>query len=174
VHKKKSDCLIEDNDMKRNEIITALRTYFKVSDLVCPHAYKAFGERAWQFLDTEYLHTLLVIRTQILKAGMTCNNYNDPNRSATVAPFTQRGLRCNICQLVIDKSKANTAYLSAHVTGAGGDFDTKGMTAESARLRIQTYSHLLPYPIRMEARVSWLHFDVYDSGTGEPVTMFSA
>jgi len=154
--------------MTRGEIIEALRAYFKIADLVCPHTYKAFGERAWQFLDTEYLHTLLVIRRDILKAAMTCNNYG------TGGQWTQRGLRCNICQLVTDKTRANVPYLSAHVTGAAGDFDTKGISAEAARLRIQANSNLLPYPVRMEAGVNWLHFDVYDTGNGQQVTMFNS
>jgi hypothetical protein len=44
--------------------------------------------------------------------------------------------------------------------GKAGDFTVQGMTAEEARRRIKDNAHLLPYPLRMEAGVSWLHFDV--------------
>ena len=136
--------------MTRKEIITQLSDYFDIKELVCKHTYAAFGQRAWQFLDTEYLHCLLIIRRDILGVPMTCN-YGDK---------TQRGLRCNLCQIVQDKTKTGKIYLSAHVNGAGSDFDARGMTAEEVRRAIEQKADILPYPIRMEARVTWLHFDV--------------
>jgi hypothetical protein len=69
----------------------------------------------------------------------------------------QRGLRCNLCQLVKEK---DVVYLSPHPLGKAGDFTVVGMTAEEARKRIKEMQHLLPCPIRMEKGVSWLHFDV--------------
>ena len=133
--------------MTRQEIIEALSEFFDVKELVCPHTYKKHGEASWQFLDTDYLHALLVIRADILKAPMTCNNGST---------YTQRGLRCNVCELVKEK-KSN--YLSAHVLGRGGDFSVKGMTAEQAREKIKMYEYLLPCHIRLEDGVSWLHID---------------
>lgn len=138
--------------MTRKEIITQLSEYFDIKELVCKHTYAAFGQRAWQFLDTEYLHCLLIIRRDILGVSMTCNS----------GGRNQRGLRCNLCQIVQDKTKAGKIYLSAHVNGAGGDFDARGMTAEEVRRAIEQKADILPYPIRMEAGVTWLHFDVYD------------
>ena len=154
--------------MTRGEIIEALKGYFDIKDLVCQHTWKNWGEKSWQFLSTEYLHTLLIVRRDILKSAMTCNNWS------AGGSFSQRGLRCNICQIVIDKTKSFQSYLSAHVTGNGGDFDVKGMSAEAARLRIQSMSAPLLYQIRLEADVNWLHFDVYDSGSGEEVTVFKS
>lgn len=69
----------------------------------------------------------------------------------------QRGLRCNICPLVADK---HTVYLSSHILGKAGDFTVDGMTAGEAREKIKKQAHLLPYAIRMEKDVSWLHIDV--------------
>lgn len=133
--------------MTRAEILTAIRPYFDIQELVCDHTYSRFGEQAWQFLDTDYLHCLLVIRRDILNAPMWCN----------VEGKTQRGLRCNRCAIVRGKS---SVYLSAHVLGKAGDFDVTGMTAEEVRQKIKENASLLPCPIRMEAGVSWLHFDV--------------
>lgn len=132
--------------MTRDEIITQLRKYFQISELVCDHVFSAWGQRAWQFLDTTYLHNLLVIRRDILQVPMTCNH----------AGSNQRGLRCNRCQLVREKAKP---YLSSHVLGRAGDFTVQGMTAQEARSRIRNNAHLLPYPLRMEGGVSWLHID---------------
>lgn len=131
----------------RLQTIEQLREFFSVSELVCPHTYKRWGEQSWQFLSTDYLRCLLAIRRDILQAPMTCNNGST---------LTQRGLRCNRCDLV--RSKKNP-YLSAHVLGMAGDFTVSGMTAEQARQRIKTYAYLLPCPIRIEGGVSWLHFD---------------
>lgn len=147
--------------MTRTEIIKELKVYFKIEDLVCPHCFKKFGEKSWQFLDTEYLHTILVVRRDIVQEPMFCNGDG----------FTQRGLRCNLCQLVRDKTNAGTIYLSAHVNGAGGDFSSPKISAEAMRQKIKAKKDLLPYNIRIEKSVNWLHIDCYD--TGEKVSEFN-
>lgn len=133
--------------LDREQIIRDLHKYFQIRELVCNHTYSKWGERAWQFLDTDYLACLLVIRRDILQLPMTCNHNG----------ATQRGLRCNLCQIVKDKDKL---YLSSHLFGKAGDFTVNGITAQEARSRIRNMAHLLPCPIRMEGGVSWLHFDV--------------
>lgn len=131
----------------RDEIIRELHRYFQVRELVCDHTFSKWGERSWQFLDTDWLHCLLIIRRDILQAPMVCNT--DEAR--------QRGLRCNRCELVRGKG---SVYLSSHILGKAGDFTVKGMTAQEARTRITNNAHLLPCPIRLEGGVNWLHFDV--------------
>lgn len=131
----------------RKETINALKGYFKVRELVCDHTYNKWGEQSWQFLDTEWLQTLLVLRKDILQTGMICNN----------SSMHQRGLRCNMCNLVSTKQRV---YLSAHVLGKAGDFTVVGMTADEARKKVVERAELLPYPVRMEEGVSWLHIDV--------------
>ena len=133
--------------MTRDQIIKELHQYFQVKELVCDHTFPKWGERSWQFLNTQYLHCLLIIRRDILQVPMTCNHEG----------AYQRGLRCNLCQLVKEK---RTVYLTSHAFGMAGDFTVKGMTAEMARRRIIDMQHLLPCPIRLEGGVNWLHFDV--------------
>lgn len=133
--------------MTREEIINEIKKYFKASELVCDHTFRKWGESSWQFLDTDYLHCLLVIRRDILGVSMTCNSTTQ----------SQRGLRCNMCQLVNSKK---VVYLSSHVLGKAGDFTVKGMTAEAARKKIKENSSKLPCNVRVEEGVSWLHFDV--------------
>lgn len=133
--------------MKRETILRNVRKFFDIDELVCNHTAAKWGDRAWQFLDTDYLHALLIIRRDILKAPMWCNS----------STLHQRGLRCNLCELVAGK-KVN--YLSAHILGKAGDFTVEGMTAEEARQRIKANAHLLPCNIRLEGGVSWLHIDV--------------
>lgn len=148
--------------MTRDEIITELRRFFKVRELVCDHTHSQWGERSWQFLDTDYLACLLVIRRDILKAPMVCNH----------STASQRGLRCNRCPMVQEKT---TPYLSSHVLGQAGDFTVQGMTAQEARSQIRNNANLLPYPLRMEGGVSWLHIDTLPQyGITSKVYEFSA
>lgn len=132
--------------MERRQIIAELRQFFDIEELVCSHALEEWGEASWQFLNTDYLHTLLVIRRDILQAPMTCN----------YSLLRQRGLRCNMCPLVQEKE---SLYLSSHLFGKAGDFTVKCMTAEEARQKIRQNAHLLPHPIRIEEGVTWLHID---------------
>lgn len=147
--------------MTRDDIIRDIRKFFHVSELVCDHTHSRWGERSWQFLDTDYLHALLIIRRYILQVPMTCNHDG----------AHQRGLRCNMCELVKGKTRN---YVSSHILGKAGDFTPKGMTAEQARQRIKANAHLLPCPIRLEAGVEWLHFDVLPQyGVTEKVYEFT-
>lgn len=146
--------------MTRQQIITEVKKYFKIEELVCNHIYDKWKDVAWQFLDTDYLHALLVIRKDILKSPMTCNHDS----------AKQRGMRCNRCELVRHKP---SVYLSAHILGKAGDFTVSRMTAEEARQKIKSNAHLLPCNIRIEGGVSWLHIDVLpQSGVTQKVYEF--
>ena len=146
--------------MTRSEIITQLRAVFTVSELVCPHTFARFGERSWQFFDTNTLNTLLVLRREILRVPLIINN----------GESTQRGLRCNLCSIVKGQKKQ---YLSAHLMGKGFDVVSNEMTAQEMRDKIFDNADKLPVPIRIEDGVSWLHFDTFDPSNGKnKVTFF--
>lgn len=142
--------------------------YFKVKELVCKHVYNKYGEDAAMFLDDKLIETLNVIREKILKAPMIVNDWHNGGG------FTQRGFRCNICQIPKSKTDINRMYLSAHTLGKAVDCSVQGMTAEQARKKIIENKDLLPYPIRLEDGVSWVHIDVYNNGKGEKVYLFKA
>ena len=147
--------------MNREDILREVGKFFSIEELVCSHTFAKWGIRSWQFLDTDFLRCLLVIRRDILQVPMTCNYKG----------ATQRGLRCNRCELVREKKNV---YLSSHILGKAGDFTCAGLTAEEARKRIRTMQNLLPCPIRLEDGVSWLHFDVLPQyGIDEKVYGFS-
>ena len=147
--------------MTRKEIIEQLKQYFDLSELVCPHIIKRFGDTAWMFLSTQILHTLLVLRTEILNKPLIINH--DSAR--------QRGMRCNLCSMVKNK---NVAYESAHCNGMGFDITVVGMTAEDARTEIKKYAGKLPYPVRLEEDVTWLHIDCYDPCNDKFINTFKA
>lgn len=147
--------------MTREEIINEVKKYFRIGELVCDHIYAKFGDRAWMFLSTDLLHTILVLRTQILNMPMIVNT----------SSMKQRGMRCNMCPLVKGKS---SAYVSAHLLGRGIDFTVNGKTAEQVRQLIKQNADKLPCNIRLEEGVNWIHTDTYDYNAKSKVTMFKA
>lgn len=150
--------------MTRSEIIKELSRYFDLSELVCPDVLKKYGEQAWRFFDTALLHTLLVVRRDILKVPLYANDG---------VSFTQRGLRCNLCELNLNKTDSRNLYMSAHSLGKAVDMVSPKMTAQQMRDKIAEKADLLPYNVRIERDVSWLHIDTYDAGNGEKITYFN-
>lgn len=147
--------------MTRNELITEVKKNFKLKELVCPHCVNTYGDKAWQFLSTELLSTIYVLRNEVIKKPMIVNNGTT---------FTQRGLRCNVCELV--KSK-NTPYMSAHALGKAIDFHVNGMEAEEVRQLIKKNIDKFEYPIRLEEGVNWCHCDVYTLDSNEKLVTFT-
>jgi len=145
--------------MTRQELIQKIKEYFDLRELVCEHTYNAFGEKSWQFFDRDFLEMLLVLRRDIIAAPMTVNNWHLGGQ------FSQRGFRCNICQLTRSKTLKNQIYLTSHANGAAIDFDAKGMTAEHVRAKVKANAVKLPCNVRMESKVTWAHIDVYDTGS---------
>ena len=101
--------------------------FFSVKELVCKHVYERYGENAAMFLDEKLIETLNVIREQILCAPMTVNNWHAGGN------FTQRGLRCNICELVKSKTDAGKLYLSAHMLGKAVDCNVEKPAGSSSQ-----------------------------------------
>ena len=154
--------------MTKAQIIEALKPYFDAKQLVCPHTYARHGERSWLFLQTPLLHTLLVLRTDILNVPLLCNNW-----AKVGGQYSQRGLRCNLCEEVKRKyTDIGVVYLSAHTQGLAVDLTSSKMTAEEMRQKIYAAADRLPYPVRIEEGKSWLHIDCYDTATGKKITTF--
>ena len=138
----------------RNKLIQELKKYFRVQELVCNHCYTKFGELSWQFLSTELLSILYTLRVDIFKKPITINTWHNSGQ------FSQRGLRCNMCQLVKNK---NSVYLSAHCLGKAIDFNVQGLTNEQVHNIIKQNIDKFEYNIRLESIESaptWCHIDV--------------
>ena len=150
--------------MDRNEILLQVKKYFGIEELVCKDVANKWGERAWDFLDTDLLHILLVLRRDILKTSLVCNDYKWGGKN------TQRGLRCNRCELVRTKT---TPYLSMHIFGKAVDLVSKNMTASKMRELIKANANLLPCKVRVEDGVTWLHIDT-NNHTENKIQLFKA
>jgi len=132
--------------------------YFKVYELVCPKVYNKFGFIALQFFDEKLLVTIDWIRETLNKPIIINNWFSGGN-------FDERGLRCIQCSIVRDKCLSGQVYVSPHILGKAVDFDVEGMKAEEVRKWLILNRDSIPYPIRLENNVSWVHLDVEDNGT---------
>ena len=167
--------------------------HFDLQELICPHVYYKFGEMAWQFLDQKQLILMDWIRDQL--GAIFVNNwyyeyldstfvkyirnsilenkpifaFSEPSYPDTL--FSQRGLRCNICGLNYVKTQAGIIYVSPHFLGKADDYDVQGMVAEEVRQWILAHQNDLPYPIRFEKGVTWVHMDCEEAITGEKVQL---
>ena len=138
-----------------------------VKEIVCPHMYEKYGDNAIKFVDPMLIQVLDVIRNKILKCPITINN----------GVWKQRGFRCNICQLVADKTKAGKMYLSGHNLGKAIDFSCKIYTVQQVHDLIKKNANLLPCKIRLESPLdasSWVHFDIMNYGQKDKVYVFRA
>lgn len=138
-----------------------------VKELVCPHIYAKWGDKAIRFIDPNIISVIDIIRNKILKRPIRINNNT----------WKQRGMRCNLCQLVADKTKKQQAYLSSHVLGKGLDFDCPGLTVPQVHELIKKNADLLPCKIRLESPIdapTWVHVDIMTQGQKEKVYVFKA
>lgn len=138
-----------------------------VKEIVCPHMYEKYGDNALRFVDPILIEVLDVIRNKILKCPITINN----------GTWKQRGFRCNICQLVADKTKAGKMYLSGHNLGKAIDFSCKTYTVQQIHDLIKKNANLLPCKIRLESPTdapTWVHVDIMTYGQKYKVYVFRA
>lgn len=155
--------------MKRDKLIKEIKKYFQLKELVCPHCVNTFGDNAWQFISTELLSIIYTLRTKIIKKPMIINSYNNN--------LTQRGLRCNICQLCKDKTDSNRIYVSSHSLGKAIDFTVNDISAKEIRNLIRSNIDQFEYPIRLESDESaptWVHIDTFTLNEDIKIKEFDA
>lgn len=142
--------------MTRDEIIKEVSKFFDIRELVSENVYKKFGVSAWKVFDTDLLNTILVLRRDILKVPLICNNWKNGGQ------LSQRGFRENTCQIVSEKTKGGVTYISAHSIGKGIDLSSGKMSADDMRKKIAANAKLLPCNVRIESAKlapTWLHID---------------
>lgn len=167
--------------------------YFDIEELVCPHVFYKFGETAFQFLDPRQL--ILIDWLRVKMGPGFVNNWHElfkdsdfikyiAGRMKAKQPIVEadipaapkglldeRGLRCHLCDSVKKKTKAGVLYASPHITAQADDIDFQGRLAEEVRQFLIKNRNILPFPIRIEAGVSWVHMDCRE--TTEKVFVFN-
>ena len=163
------------NHLTRKELIEKLKEFFDIRELVCPDVFNKFGESSWQFFDRDFLESLLILRVDVICVPMFINNWHRwRNKELDGERFTQRGLRCNICELVASKTKKGILYMTSHANGGGFDFTTAKFSAQECRDKIKAKANMFPCKVRCEKDVTWIHFDIYDNlGTEDMYSEFN-
>ena len=102
-------------------------------------------QKGWSLLDNKLLETIDVVR-DIIGLPLICNTWfqNGERRNS--------GYRSAGCTVGAAKSQ--------HKLGKAVDLICSKMSAEDMRRKIIQHQDKLPYPIRMEDDVNWLHIDV--------------
>lgn len=142
--------------------------YFELYELLPPEVFtyddmiakEKHLQKGWKYLTHELLITIDVVR-EIIGYPLICNTwYQDGNRRYC-------GWRPRNCLI--------GAAFSQHKEGNAVDLICPNMTAEQMRQRIKENQDKLPYPIRIEDKVSWLHLDLKDIDyKGEKIYFFNA
>jgi hypothetical protein len=131
---------------------------FDPQEIFCPHVLLKYGDvDCWWRLDQKAVDALHWLREGIGKR-VFINNYH------LGGDDDQSGVRCNLCQLVRNKTDVNETYASAHVLWKAFDLSVEGMDAEEVRRWIHDNKDTLPHNIRLEKDVPWVHIDVIDTG----------
>lgn len=117
-------------------------------------------QQGWALLDTKLLETIDVIR-DIIGLPLICNTwFQNGNRKYS-------GYRTVGCTI--------GALKSQHKEGKAVDLICSKMSAEDMRQKIIANQDRLPYPIRIEDGVSWLHIDIKDMDyKGKKIYLFKA
>lgn len=117
-------------------------------------------QKGWALLDTRLLETIDVIR-DIIGYPLICNTwFQNGNRKYS----GYRAVGCTI-----------GALKSYHKEGKAVDLICSKMSAEDMRQKIIANQDRLPYPIRIEDGVSWLHIDTKDMDyKGKKIYLFKA
>ena len=137
--------------------------YFGIKELVSPVVYKQWGEQAWMFFQPDVLQDLLTIR----------ESWNSPiiiNNWGTGGNLRQCGLRSNLDDLVLEKSRKDLLYLSFHTMGKAFDLHDKlgrnqKLWEHSKQLitnnKLKTFTRLEDY----KKTNGWVHIDSANTDT---------
>ncbi len=121
--------------------------HFKIYELVDRVTYQLYGDKAWELLHPDLIHSVNGVR-DFLQVPVTVNSWYGGG------PYQYRGYRNENCPV-----GAKNSY---HKRGMAADFNAKGLTAEEVRQAIkdnQDDPRLIKI-MRMEDEVSWVHIDL--------------
>lgn len=142
--------------------------YFEIYELIPREVFRLEDMRnkdkhmqpGWSYLDERLLITIDAIR-EIIGKPLICNTwFQDGNRENC-------GYRTSGCTI--------GALKSQHKLGRAVDLICPYMSAEEMRQKIKKDEDKLPFPIRIEDGVSWLHVDVKEMDyKGKKIYFFKA
>lgn len=123
---------------------------FKPEELVSKKHFETFSNKSdiYELFDDKLKAVIEWLRNELDKPFIA----NDWSYSKAAKVYNYRGYRWTDCK--------EGAPNSAHKQGMAIDIIIKGMTAKEFRIWIKEHANELPFPIRVEDGVSWVHIDV--------------
>ena len=132
--------------------------WFKLYELLPPETYKD-EEHGWEILCDELKQTIDFCR-DLFKMPLTINDWKNKGHRQYC------GFRAKTCPV--------GAKFSAHKQGMAADIISPKLSAKDMRKMLHENADKLPYKVRLEANVSWLHIDVRTDGQTEKIREFKA
>lgn len=129
--------------------------YFKIQELVCPHVYKKYGDKAWEFFNKEFLKDLDTIR-EVLEVPIVINNWH------IKGSYKESGNRCQLCSIVAKKIVNKELNMSMHNLYQAFDLKPKGLEIKKAVEMVMDNVHRFKVIKRIENpdyTLTWLHID---------------
>ncbi|MGL5593077.1 MAG: hypothetical protein ACRDDH_03985 [Cetobacterium sp.] len=129
--------------------------YFKIQELVCPHVYKKYGDKAWEFFSEELLKDLDTVR-EVLGVTIIINNWHIEGQ------YKESGNRCPFCSIVAKKIANKELNMSMHNLYQAFDLKSKGLDIKKAVEMIMDNVHRFKVIKRIENpdhTPTWLHID---------------
>ncbi|MGL5023737.1 MAG: hypothetical protein ACRC5S_10565 [Cetobacterium sp.] len=129
--------------------------YFKIQELVCPHVYKKYGDKAWEFFNEDFLKDLDTVR-EVLGVPIIINNWHIKGQ------YKESGNRCPFCSIVAKKIANKELNMSMHNLCQAFDLKPKGLEIKKAIDMIMDNVHRFKVIKRIENpdhTPTWLHID---------------
>lgn len=132
--------------------------HFRIQELVPRQTYLEQGEEAWSLIDSRLIEVLEWVRG-LVKTPLIVNSWDFGGS------FQYRGWRPQDCTVGAAKSR--------HKRGMAVDFHSTSIPAENIRQLIARHRDRLPYPIRLESKVNWVHLDLDNDGSRGKIIYFN-
>ena len=136
--------------------------YFKIQELVCPHVYEKYGDKAWEFFSEDLLRELDAIR-EVLGVPIIINNWHVGGQ------YKESGNRCQFCSIVAKKIAKKELSMSMHNLYQAFDLKPKGLEIRKAIEMIIDNIHRFKVVKRIENQdytPTWLHIDTKGHNKG--------
>lgn len=133
--------------------------HFVIQEFVPPAIHAAYGERAWQFLDSRLLETADHLRDEF--GPMIINTWHSDKLMKAYGKRTESGLR--------DPYSPTGAKYSQHKFGRAVDALFANCDVHDVRKSVLARPDEFPYISAVESDVAWFHFDVRNV---KPITIF--
>ena len=149
------------------DINRKFKSYFDPEELVSKRVYDSFKNKdeIYDKFNIKLKAVIVYLREECFKVPFHCNNwkhYEEELKTKTVAQLEkEKGIDIMEYRGYREPEYTLGAKHSQHREWNAVDLDVQGFTAESARLLIASrFIKNLPFDIRIESGVNWLHIDI--------------